>query len=288
MGKPAAREGDLHECPMVDPVNDILHLGGVIIGPGNGTVLIGGKPAATVGDTCKCIIGEPGIITGGSTGVFIGGKPVARVGDGCAHGGKVSSGWGSVLIGERGMKGFLSSQNNLTEEDDLPGEPTQEEKNRQINTAIKKCKVLLERKLRLLECGEKNTMEAFGKWFGRVNECEVQTIIHRIENALNVARELKVENFKVIVDEHTRMYSSAMVWSNDEFHTIFLGDLFWNEEHLKEHSQESILVHELSHFDYVGMTNDFDYGIKQCLDLAKNNHKKALFNADGFERFIKS
>jgi uncharacterized Zn-binding protein involved in type VI secretion len=52
---PAARLTDMHVCPMVTPgVPPIPHVGGPITGPGAPTILIGGMPAATVGDMCVC------------------------------------------------------------------------------------------------------------------------------------------------------------------------------------------------------------------------------------------
>lgn len=100
MGKPAARIGDMHVCPMVTPgVPPVPHVGGPITGPGVPTVLIGGLPAATMGDMCTCV-GPPDPIIMGSTGVFIGGKPAARMGDSCAHTGTIVVGMPTVLIGE--------------------------------------------------------------------------------------------------------------------------------------------------------------------------------------------
>ncbi|HYH14960.1 MAG TPA: PAAR domain-containing protein [Flavisolibacter sp.] len=100
MGKPAARIGDMHMCPMVTPgLPPIPHVGGPITGPGVPTVLIGGIPAATMGDMCTCV-GPPDTIILGSTGVFIGGKPAARMGDQCVHGGAIAIGCPTVLIGE--------------------------------------------------------------------------------------------------------------------------------------------------------------------------------------------
>jgi hypothetical protein len=63
------------------------------------TVLIGGMPAATLGDMCTCA-GPPDTIILGSVGVMIGGKPAARMGDMCAHGGTIVVGCPTVLIGE--------------------------------------------------------------------------------------------------------------------------------------------------------------------------------------------
>jgi uncharacterized Zn-binding protein involved in type VI secretion len=100
MGKPAARIGDMHMCPMVTPgVPPIPHVGGPIVGPGCPTVLIGGMPAAVMGDMCTCV-GPPDTIVLGSVGVMIGGKPAARMGDICAHGGSIVLGCPTVLIGE--------------------------------------------------------------------------------------------------------------------------------------------------------------------------------------------
>ena len=100
MGKPAARVGDMHMCPMVTPgLPPIPHVGGPITGPGCPTVLIGGMPAAVMGDMCVCV-GPPSTVVLGSTGVFIGGKPAARMGDMTAHGGTITVGCPTVLIGE--------------------------------------------------------------------------------------------------------------------------------------------------------------------------------------------
>jgi uncharacterized Zn-binding protein involved in type VI secretion len=105
MGKPAARVGDFHMCPMVTPgVPPIPHVGGPILPSGPPTVLIGGMPAATMGSMCVCT-GPPDSIVLGSVGVMIGGKPAARMGDQCAHGGAIMAGCPTVLIGETGAGG---------------------------------------------------------------------------------------------------------------------------------------------------------------------------------------
>lgn len=96
MGKPAARIGDMHTCPAY---SGSPHIGGPILGPGCPTVLIGGMPAAVMTDMCVCI-GPPDLIAKGSTGVFFGGKPAARMGDKCAHGGSITIGCPTVLIGD--------------------------------------------------------------------------------------------------------------------------------------------------------------------------------------------
>ena len=92
---PAARVSDMHVCPMF--TGPVPHVGGPILPPGCPTVLIGGLPAARVGDMATCA-GPPDIIIMGSTTVLIGGMPAARMGDSCAHGGTIILGCFTVLI----------------------------------------------------------------------------------------------------------------------------------------------------------------------------------------------
>ncbi len=96
MGKPAARITDMHTCPMV--TGSVPHVGGPVLPPGEPTVLIGGMPAARVGDMAVCT-GPPDSIAMGSATVLIGGMPAARLGDITAHGGTIVAGCPTVLIG---------------------------------------------------------------------------------------------------------------------------------------------------------------------------------------------
>jgi uncharacterized Zn-binding protein involved in type VI secretion len=96
MGMPAARVTDMHVCPLVTGV--VPHVGGPILPPGAIRVLIGGLPAARVGDMCTCV-GPPDVIALGCFTVLIGGMPAARLGDMTAHGGAIVVGYPTVLIG---------------------------------------------------------------------------------------------------------------------------------------------------------------------------------------------
>jgi len=92
---PAARIGDMHVCPMFDGPKP--HVGGPI-SKGEATVLIGGMPAARATDMCVCV-GPPDTIAMGSSSVLIGYMPAARMGDSTVHGGKITLGCFTVLIG---------------------------------------------------------------------------------------------------------------------------------------------------------------------------------------------
>jgi hypothetical protein len=65
------------------------------------TVLIGAMMAATVGDVVTCV-GPPDAIAMGSPTVMIGGRMAARMGDLTVHGGTITLGCPTVLIGEVG------------------------------------------------------------------------------------------------------------------------------------------------------------------------------------------
>jgi uncharacterized Zn-binding protein involved in type VI secretion len=92
----AARVGDMHVCPMFDGPKP--HVGGPVLPPCTPSVLIGSAPAATVGDFCTCASAPDSIIKGSAT-VMIGNKPAARQGDQTAHGGSITLGCLTVIIG---------------------------------------------------------------------------------------------------------------------------------------------------------------------------------------------
>src|SRR5262245_59927967 len=102
---PAARVGDMHTCPLVNP-GPVPHVGGPILPPGCPTVLIGGMPAARVGDMAFCT-GPPDTIAMGSPTVLVGNMMAARIGDPTVHGGVIVAGCPTVLIGIPGQGSAL-------------------------------------------------------------------------------------------------------------------------------------------------------------------------------------
>lgn len=91
--------------PAAARVTDTTNHGGTIIGPGVATVLIGGMPAAILGDNHICSLppnshqptASPFIQ--GSATVMIGGMPAIRVGDTCVCGASAIVGEPTVIIG---------------------------------------------------------------------------------------------------------------------------------------------------------------------------------------------
>ncbi len=102
---PAARVGDLHVCALVTGI--VPHVGGPILPPGMPTVLIGGVPAARVGDMATCV-GPPDVIAMGSPTVLIGNMMAARLGDPTVHGGVIVAGLPTVMIGVVGAGSVIT------------------------------------------------------------------------------------------------------------------------------------------------------------------------------------
>ncbi len=98
---PAARLTDMHVCPVPS------HVGGPIAVPGMPTVFIEFLPAARVTDLCVCN-GPPDPIAMGCPTVKIGGLMAARKGDPTVHGGRITMGAPTVIIGLTAQAGALS------------------------------------------------------------------------------------------------------------------------------------------------------------------------------------
>ena len=90
--------------PPAARVGDVTVHGGAVTGPGVATVLVGGMPAAVLGDLHSCPIPPPPHVpvtpfTVGSATVLVGGRPALRVGDPAGCGATVAVGLPTVLLG---------------------------------------------------------------------------------------------------------------------------------------------------------------------------------------------
>ncbi len=91
--------------PAAARVGDVSNHGGTITGPGVATVLIGGMPAAVVGDLHACVLPPTGHqptvspFPSGSSKVLIGGRPAVRTTDACLCGAMAAVGAPTVMIG---------------------------------------------------------------------------------------------------------------------------------------------------------------------------------------------
>jgi uncharacterized Zn-binding protein involved in type VI secretion len=102
----AARITDPHSCPAHDagPVSS-----------GEGTVIIGGQPAARKGDSAECSPATDTIADGDGS-VLIGNQPAARKGDPMSHGGRIQAGCPTVIIGSSPQADTLRTDKPFCEE----------------------------------------------------------------------------------------------------------------------------------------------------------------------------
>jgi len=68
----------------------------------------------------------------------------------------------------------------------------------------------------------------------------------------------------------------AYVYPNDRTFTVYLCGAFWSQPA----ERVNTIVHEMSHFDSLGGTDDYAYGKSACLSLARSNPSRASHNAD--------
>ncbi|MET0716245.1 MAG: PAAR domain-containing protein [Mycetocola sp.] len=90
--------------PPAARVTDTTGHPGSVTGPGVSTVLIGGMPAAVLGDMHACAFPPPAShpptpFTKGSGTVLIGGRPSLRLGDVAACGAPIVVGLPTVIVG---------------------------------------------------------------------------------------------------------------------------------------------------------------------------------------------
>lgn len=90
--------------PFAVRVTDVSNHGGTVVGPGVSTVLIGGMPAAVMGDMHVCSLPPTGHqptvspFPMGSATVLIGGRPALRTTDACICGAMAAVGEPTVMI----------------------------------------------------------------------------------------------------------------------------------------------------------------------------------------------
>jgi len=77
----------------------------------------------------------------------------------------------------------------------------------------------------------------------------------------------------------------AYVYPTDTTRTIYLCGAFWAAKLTGYDSQPGVIVHELSHFNTIGGTQDYAYGVTAAKNLAKSSPAKAVANADNYEYY---
>jgi hypothetical protein len=156
-------------------------------------------------------------------------------------------------------------------------------KSRQITQALADAKKMLEKAKADLAKWDNTTQTRFKRWFGATDEAARKRMSERVDKEIAQIDKMTVANFQPAEPGEEDCY--AYVYPNDDT-KVYLGDDFAPAPATGPDSKAGTLVHEMSHYDTVGGTEDHAYGQGPCKALAKQDPPKAQSNADSFEYFV--
>lgn len=283
--EPMARRTDPTRCPK--------HGGAVInhLHAPNGapTVEVNGLGAACVGDIaerCGGVVND--FITQGAATVIIGHRPVARVGSTLSHAGAtsvVAAGSPNVVVG-----------GPLTQ----PGE--------ELDAAIARAKKNLACAKNRLTRWNADDQAQFRTWFGTTDEVARAEVMRRVDTAQSWLGSVGTPNSIIHFDfaegdvpdmrdfgyvSANDTNESAHVHPNDPNHNIYMNSMFFYANLKGMENRAGTLVHEISHFDAAGQTEDYArpgtvdrvYGAENSQALAREDPDGAMRNADNFANY---
>jgi len=156
----------------------------------------------------------------------------------------------------------------------------------QINTAITLAKTMATTCVNYLSGSSCDS--TFVTWFGRYSGSSrwsfVQGHFSRISTKLNS----NVFNINCAGSSCSGDIF-AYVFPTDSSYTIYVCGAFWSASNSVAYdSKAGTLIHEMSHFNAIGATQDHTYGTSGAKDLASRNPDGACSNADNHEYFSES
>jgi peptidyl-Lys metalloendopeptidase len=130
--------------------------------------------------------------------------------------------------------------------------------------------------------GSPSGTQRYVEWFGSFTQKrwdKVKTHFKKIDAAFKTK--------PLTLDCSCTSSAYAYVYPNQPY-KIYLCNAFWSAPMKGTDSKGGTLIHEMSHFDIVGNTDDNAYGQSACRNLADNNPKAATSNADSHEYFAEN
>ncbi|KAF9018737.1 peptidyl-Lys metalloendopeptidase [Hymenopellis radicata] len=120
------------------------------------------------------------------------------------------------------------------------------------------------------------------KWFGTYTSSRHSTVASHYANMLqHPYADYEYDCTCTDSDVYAYVYP-------DEFGTIYLCAVFWEVSNTGTDSRGGTLIHESSHFDIIGETQDYVYGQSAAASLASSNPSEAIENADNHEYFAEN
>jgi len=136
-----------------------------------------------------------------------------------------------------------------------------------------------------LACTESSCGSLVDSWFGTsTTQSSFQAVLEQFQTMSNVK-----EDTTYVCQGNAGPCASgntfAYVYPTDRTQQIYICDFTVNYPDYSEKVQT--VIHELSHFNHIGNTNDNAYGESTCINLAQTNFQSALQTADNVGYFGK-
>lgn len=307
---------DTHICA-TPPLPPPPHGPGMVI-DGSPTVLINGLPACAVGDSVLEALGPLDKIVMGMPTVLIGKKGGGGAGGLASFLGQALSGLGSFLadavafvkslaqqvidaaskaiasIGEAIANAVKSAAKFFAEAFEkawdavrpsrVKGMPAREA-DEAIKTSQADAVAALDKRIADLDNWDPATEASFKRWFGETTPEARAKMRERMVKARDRLNGFDLDNYESDDDAYAYVYP-------DDDETMYLGEGFADAPEKGRDSRAGTMVHEASHYDSVGGTDDVEhdggkvYGEAGAEKLAKDDPANAQHNADNFEYFV--
>lgn len=119
-------------------------------------------------------------------------------------------------------------------------------------------------------------------WFGTYNSSRYSTVRTHFNNIAWAAKNADIKfNCGCTSNAYAYVYPSQP-------YQIWLCNAFWSAPATGTDSKAGTIVHELSHFNVLGGTDDWAYGQSAAHNLAVSNPSRAVDNADNHEYFAEN
>lgn len=154
-----------------------------------------------------------------------------------------------------------------------------------IEKAQKNAVAALDKRIKDLDAWDEDTKKSFETWFGSSDEAARTEIRDRMVKSKEKLESFTLDNYAPDDDAYAYVYP-------DKDDKMYLGEQFATAPETGRDSQAGTLVHEVSHYDSVGATDDVEhdgqtvYGESGAKKLAKDDPAKARKNADNYEYFL--
>ncbi|MCI5123016.1 MAG: hypothetical protein D3925_00695 [Candidatus Electrothrix sp. AR5] len=168
-----------------------------------------------------------------------------------------------------------------------PVQPCSSEKLKKVRTAQNQAISITSMVNKTLQGLKPENDSIWVKWFGQYNNTRVKRT-KRIYGAAEDKLEKRTKSKKINLScggLKCNKGDYAYTYTGGLGNNIYLCSEFWKANRGSWNSPGGVILHEVTHFDQVGPTHDYEYGVKKCKNLAKTSPLKASWNADNYQYY---